>query len=64
MSDKKIWGSLLHLGKNMWSDKPYPRPVQEVGQYNIPSDLPPEILKLKKLWRTNGGYHDRLRFDE
>jgi hypothetical protein len=64
MSDKKIWGSLLHLGKNMWSDKPYPRPVNESGRYTVPLDLPPDILELKKLQRRGGGWHDRLRFDE
>lgn len=64
MSDKKIWGSLLHLGMNMWTDRPHPRPIEDGGKYPVPADLPPDILKLKKLSRTNGGVHDRLRFHE
>ena len=64
MSEKKMWGSLLHLGTNMWSDHPYPRPVEDIGRYPLPKDLPPDVRKLKELQRRNGGYHDRLRFDE
>ena len=64
MSEKKIWGSLLHLGRNFWSDRPYPRPANMAGRYPIPENLPPEIKKLKVLQRSMDGYHDKLRFDE
>lgn len=63
MSEKKIWGSLLHLGRNFWSDRPYPRP-ETAGRYPMPENLPPEIKRLKRLQKKMGGWHDRLRFDE
>lgn len=64
MEEKKIWGSLLHLGRNMWSDRRYPIPNPEQGRYPIPKNLPPEVRRLKVLQRRMGGWHDRLRFDE
>ena len=63
MGENKILGSLLHLGRNFWSDRPYPRP-ETAGRYKMPENLPPEIKRLKKLQKRMGGWHDRLRFDE
>ena len=64
MAEKKIWGELLHLGRSMWTDRPYPRPASDRGRYPIPTTLPPEIRKLKELQRASAGVHDYLRFDE
>ena len=61
---KRMYGALLHLGKNMWSDRPFPRPASTAGErYPIPKNLPPEVYRLKVLARTRGGLKDFLDFD-
>lgn len=64
MAEKRMYGALLHLGMNMWTDRPYPRPLTGEYQYEIPTTLPPDVYKLKKLARTMGGCKDFLNFDE
>ena len=64
MANQRMYGALLHLGMNMWTDRPYPRPLTGEYQYEIPTTLPPEVYKLKKLARTMGGCKDFLNFDE
>ena len=62
--DEFLYGALLHLGMNMWSDRPYPRPVEGGYTYEIPKTLPPEIYRLKRLARQRGGLKDFLDFEE
>ena len=62
--DEFLYGALLHLGMNMWSDRPYPRPAEGGYTYEIPKTLPPETYRLKRLSRQRGGLKNFLDFEE
>ena len=60
---KRMYGALLHLGRNMWTDRPYPRPLTGEYQYEIPKTLPSDVYRLKKYAREHSGCRDFLEFD-
>ncbi len=59
-----LYGALIHLGENMWSDQPSPRPDNEKRRYPYPDYLTPEELAAKKLAHRLSGNCDHMRFDE
>ena len=62
--DDKLYGALLHLGNNMWSDQPHPRPKNEKRRFPFPDYLTKSEIERNKLGYSMGGKADHLRFDD
>jgi len=60
----KLYGALLHLGNNMWSDQPHPRPKDEKRRFPFPDYLTKAEIERNKLGYSMGGKADHLRFDD
>jgi len=61
---KPLYGMLLHLGRNMWCDKPCPRPVDEKGKYTPPQKALDKWGAIHREGVRSSGKADFLRFDE
>ena len=59
-----LYGALLHLGENMWTDQPCPQPEDKNPRYPYPDYLKPDELAAKKLSHRLSGDCDYLRLDE
>ena len=60
----KLYGALLHLGGNMWSDQPHPRPKDEKRRFPFPDYLTKREIEQKKISYAMGGKANHLRFDD
>ena len=59
-----LYGALLHLGANMWSDEPVPRAEDPNPRYPYPDFLTPSELERAKFGHQQHGAADELRCDE
>ena len=60
----KLYGALLHLGYNMWSDQPHPRKTTEKRRFPYPDYLTKKEIEKCEYSYSMGGKADFLRFDE
>jgi hypothetical protein len=60
----KLYGALLHLGYNMWSDQPHPRKTTEKRRFPYPDYLTKKEIEKCEYAYSMGGKADFLRFDE
>lgn len=60
----KLYGALLHLGGNMWSDQPHPLKRTTKRRFPYPDYLTKEEKERKDFSFSMGGKSDYLRFDE
>ena len=60
----KLYGALLHLGANMWSDQPHPRKPSAKRRFPYPDYLTKKEIEQHEYGYMMGGKADFLRFDE
>ena len=60
----KLYGALLHLGGNMWSDQPHPRQPAAKRRFPYPDYLTKKEIEHREYGYRMGGKADFLRFDE
>ncbi len=60
----KLYGALLHLGGNMWSDQPHPLKRTAERRFPYPDYLTKKEIEKKDYSYSMGGKADYLRFDE
>ena len=60
----RLYGALLHLGGNMWSDRPHPLPADDRRRFPFPDYLTKTEIEKNKLAHSMGGRADSLRFDD